>query len=140
MTFQNPSQEKIFQYLNEAKVIAVVGLSDKPEKASYKIAEILKEHGYTLYGVNPKLAGQTINEIPVVAELTDVPVTIDIVDVFRRSEFLPEVAKAFLQTDAKVFWAQLGLESEEAAKLLQDQGRNDIVMNRCVKIELNKQA
>ncbi|MEG1504337.1 MAG: CoA-binding protein [Enterococcus sp.] len=140
MTFQNPSQEKIFQYLNEAKVIAVVGLSDKPEKTSYKIAEILKEHGYTLYGVNPKLAGQTINEIPVVAELTDVPVTIDIVDVFRRSEFLPEVAKAFLQTDAKVFWAQLGLESEEAAKLLQDQGRNDIVMNRCVKIELNKQA
>ena len=90
--------------------------------------------------MNPKLAGQTINEIPVVAELTDVPVTIDIVDVFRRSEFLPEVAKAFLQTDAKVFWAQLGLESEEAAKLLQDQGRNDIVMNRCVKIELNKQA
>lgn len=140
MTFQNPSQEKIFQYLNEAKVIAVVGLSDKPEKTSYKIAKILKEHGYTLYGVNPKLAGQTINEIPVVAELTDVPVTIDIVDVFRRSEFLPEVAKAFLQTDAKVFWAQLGLESEEAAKLLQDQGRNDIVMNRCVKIELNKQA
>ncbi|WP_427814026.1 CoA-binding protein [Enterococcus sp. 22-H-5-01] len=140
MTFQNPSQEKIFQYLNEAKVIAVVGLSDKPEKTSCKIAEILKEHGYTLYGVNPKLAGQTINEIPVVAELTDVPVTIDIVDVFRRSEFLPEVAKAFLQTDAKVFWAQLGLESEEAAKLLQDQGRNDIVMNRCVKIELNKQA
>ncbi|MFC4771365.1 CoA-binding protein [Enterococcus hermanniensis] len=140
MSFQNPSQEKIFQYLNEAKVIAVVGLSDKPEKTSYKIAEVLKAHGYTLYGVNPKLAGQTINEIPVVAELTDVPVTIDIVDVFRRSEFLPEVAKAFLKTDAKVFWAQLGLESEEAAKLLQDQGRNDIVMNRCVKIELNKQA
>ncbi|MGG5369221.1 CoA-binding protein [Enterococcus sp. AZ196] len=140
MGFQNPSQEKIYQYLEDAKVIAVVGLSDKPEKTSYQIADILKSYGYKLYGVNPKLAGQTINEIPVVDELTTIPETIDIVDIFRRSEFLPSVAKEFLKTDAKVFWAQLGLSSEEAAKILQDQGRNDIVMDRCVKIELNKKA
>lgn len=140
MSFQNPSQEKIFQYLDEAKVIAVVGLSDNPGKTSYQIAEVLKGHGYKLYGVNPKLAGQTVNEIPVVASLTEVPETIDIVDVFRRSEFLPAVAEDFLKTDAKVFWAQLGLSSEEAAEMLQDQGRNDIVMDRCVKIELNKKS
>lgn len=138
MSFQNPSQEKIFQYLDEAKVIAVVGLSDNPGKTSYQIAEVLKGHGYKLYGVNPKLAGQTVNEIPVVSSLTEVPETIDIVDVFRRSEFLPAVAEDFLKTDAKVFWAQLGLSSEEAAEMLQAQGRNDIVMDRCVKIELNK--
>ncbi|MGM0166393.1 hypothetical protein IGI39_001352 [Enterococcus sp. AZ135] len=140
MSFQNPNQEKIFQYLDEAKVIAIVGLSDKPEKTSYQIADVLKSHGYKLYGVNPKLAGQSINEIPVVEDLVAVPETIDIVDIFRRSEFLPAVAKEFLKTDAKVFWAQLGLSNEEAAKILQDQGRNDIVMDRCVKIELNKKA
>lgn len=140
MSFQNPSQEKIFQYLNEAKVIAVVGLSDNPEKTSYQIADVLKVHGYKLYGVNPKLAGQTVNEIPVVENLSAVPETIDIVDVFRRSEFLPAVAADFLKTDAKVFWAQLGLFSAEAAEMLRAQGRNDIVMDRCVKIELNKKA
>ena len=140
MSFQNPSQEKIFQYLDEAKVIAVVGLSDNPGKTSYQIAEVLKGHGYKLYGVNPKLAGQTVNEIPVVASLTEVPETIDIVDVFRRSEFLPAVVEDFLKTDAKVFWAQLGLSSEEAVEMLQAQGRNDIVMDRCVKIELNKKS
>ncbi|MFQ7235173.1 MAG: CoA-binding protein, partial [Enterococcus hulanensis] len=59
---------------------------------------------------------------------------------FRRSEFLPAVAEEFLKTDAKVFWAQLGLSSEEAAKTLQSQGRNNIVMDRCVKIELNKKV
>lgn len=138
MSFQNPSQTKIFQYLNEAKVIAVVGLSDNPLKTSFQIADLLKVQGYKVYGVNPKLAGQTVNDIPVFADLTAVPETIDIVDIFRRSEFLPEVAKDFFQTDAKVFWAQLGLSSEEAAKMLQEQGRNDIVMDRCVKIELNK--
>lgn len=140
MTFKNPSQEKIFQYLDEAKVIAVVGLSDNSSKTSYQIADILKSHGYKLYGVNPKLAGETINGIPVVESLSAVPETIDIVDIFRRSEFLPAVAKDFLKIDAKVFWAQLGLSNEEAAKMLQEQGRNDIVMDRCVKIELNKRA
>lgn len=138
MSFQNPSQTVIDRYLDEAKVIAVVGLSDNPAKTSYKIADVLKYYGYKLYGVNPKLAGQTVNEIPVVAELTDVPEKIDIVDIFRRSEFLPQVAQDFLKTDAKVFWAQLGLASDEAAEILQAAGRNDIVMDRCVKIELAK--
>lgn len=140
MSFQNPKQNKIFQYLDDAKVIAVVGLSDKPEKTSYQIADVLKSHGYKLYGVNPKLAGETVNDIPVVARLTDVPETIDIVDIFRRSEFLPAVAEEFLQTNAKVFWAQLGLYSAEAAEVLRSKGRSDIVMDRCIKIELNKRT
>jgi len=66
MSFKNPNQEKIFQYLDEAKVIAVVGLSDNPDKTSYQIADVLKNYGYKLYGVNPKLAGQKVNDIPVV--------------------------------------------------------------------------
>ncbi|MBO1306795.1 CoA-binding protein [Enterococcus sp. 669A] len=140
MHFENPSQETIFEYLDTAKVIAVVGYSENPDKTSHQIAQLLKTKGYTVYGVNPKLGGQTVAGIQVFAALADVPEKIDIVDIFRRSEFLPQVAKEFLATDAKVFWAQLGLSNEEAAQMLQDQGRNDIVMDRCIKIELAKRA
>lgn len=59
----------------------------------------------------------------------------DIVDVYRRSEFLPDVARDFIQTDAKIFWAQLGLENQEAEDILRSAGREDIVMNRCIKRE-----
>jgi predicted CoA-binding protein len=138
MAFENPSQEKIFDYLKTAKNIAVVGLSNKPDRTSYKVAEVLQENGYRILPVNPILAGQEILNEKVYEKLTDITEPIDIVDVFRRSEFLPEVAKDFLETDAKVFWAQLGLENEEAAEMLKTAGRNDIVMDRCIKIELGK--
>lgn len=103
MQFENPSQEKIFEYLDTAKVIAVVGFSENPEKTSHQIAQLLKDADYTVYGVNPKLGGQKIAGIEVFSGLSEVPEAIDIVDIFRRSEFLPQVAKEFLQTDAKVF-------------------------------------
>ncbi|MGC6767737.1 CoA-binding protein [Enterococcus sp. LJL51] len=140
MTFQNPSDEQIFSYLREAKRIAVVGLSNKEERTSYQIAKLLQDKGYTVVPVNPVLEGQEILGEKVYKDLQSVPGKIDIVDVFRRSEFLPEVAEEFLQTDAGVFWAQLGLESEEAAELLKNAGRNDIIMNRCIKIELAKMS
>lgn len=140
MTFQNPTDEQIFSYLREAKRIAVVGLSNKEERTSYQIAQLLQEKGYEIIPVNPVLAGQEILGEKVYPDLLSVPGQIDIVDVFRRSEFLPEVAEEFLKTDAKVFWAQLGLESEQAAELLKNAGRNDIIMNRCIKIELAKMA
>ncbi|MDN6639550.1 MAG: CoA-binding protein [Tetragenococcus sp.] len=138
MAFQNPDEQKIQQYLKTAKNIAVVGLSDNTERTSYQITKIVQDYGYNIFPVNPKLAGQEVLGRKVYARLQDVPEPIDIVDIFRRSEFLPEVADDFLETDAKVFWAQLGIENEEAAKKLQDAGRNDIVMDRCVKIELGK--
>jgi predicted CoA-binding protein len=136
MTVENPTQEQIFAYLKEAKRIAVVGLSNKEDRTSYQIAKLLQEYGYEIIPVNPVLAGQEILGERVYEKLQDIPGTIDIVDIFRRSEFLPEVARDFIETDAKVFWAQLGLESEEAAKLLKNAGRNAIIMNRCIKIEL----
>lgn len=140
MTFQNPTDEQIFSYLRTAKRIAVVGLSNKEERTSYKIAQLLQEKGYEIIPVNPVLAGQEILGEKVYPDLMAVPGKIDIVDVFRRSEFLPEVAEEFLQTNATVFWAQLGLESEEAAQLLKNAGRHDIIMNRCIKIELAKMS
>lgn len=134
----NPSQETIFNYLKEAKTIAVVGLSDKPDRTSYQIAELLQEKGYKIIPVNPVLAGKKVLGETAVAKLQDIKEPIDIVDIFRRSEFLPEVAKDFLEADAKVFWAQLGIENQEAYDLLKAAGKEDIVMDRCVKIELSK--
>ncbi|MBO0472766.1 CoA-binding protein [Enterococcus ureasiticus] len=136
MPIENPSQKQIFDYLKQAKRIAVVGLSAKEDRTSYQIAKLLQNHGYEIIPVNPILAGQGILGEKVYEKLQDVPGQIDIVDIFRRSEFLPEVAQDFIETDAKVFWAQLGLESEEAAEMLKKAGRNAIIMNRCIKIEL----
>lgn len=136
MPIEKLTQTQIFDYLRKAKRIAVVGLSPKKDKTSYKIAKLLQEYGYEIIPINPMAAGQEILGEKVYEKLQDVPGQIDIVDIFRRSDFLPEVAQDFLETNAKVFWAQLGLESEEAAELLKKAGRDAIIMNRCIKIEL----
>ncbi len=136
MGFINPDQETIFNYLREAKRIAVFGLSNNPDRTSYQIAEDLQRRGYEIIPVNPTLAGKEILKEKVYATLMDVPGKIDIVDVFRRSEYLADVAREFIQTDAKVFWAQLELESREAASVLANASRNDVIMNRCIAIEL----
>lgn len=138
--FQNPSQEVIFDYLREAKTIAVVGLSVREETAAYEVSQVIQNAGYKIIPVNPRAAGNTILGEKVYARLQDIPEPVDIVDVFRRSEFLADVARDFIETDARVFWAQLGLESEEAEKVLSEEGRNDIVMDRCIKIEYQKMA
>ncbi|WP_024406743.1 CoA-binding protein [Streptococcus suis] len=134
-SFQNPSQDIIFDYLKNAQTIAVVGLSSREETAAYRVSKLMQEAGYKIIPVNPKAAGGTILGELVYSSLAEIDQPIDIVDVFRRSEFLPEVAQEFIQSNAKVFWAQLGLESQEAEKLLRQAGRNDIVMNKCIKIE-----
>ncbi|MBO3837770.1 CoA-binding protein [Streptococcus suis] len=134
-SFQNPSQDIIFDYLKKAKTIAVVGLSSREETAAYRVSKLMQEAGYKIIPVNPKAAGGTILGELVYSSLAEIDQLIDIVDVFRRSEFLPEVAQEFIQSNAKVFWAQLGLESQEAEKLLRQAGCNDIVMNKCIKIE-----
>ncbi|HEM3612452.1 TPA: CoA-binding protein [Streptococcus suis] len=134
-SFQNPSQDIIFDYLKNAKTIAVVGLSSREETAAYRVSKLMQEAGYKILPVNPKAAGGTILGELVYSSLAEIDQPIDIVNVFRRSEFLPEVAQEFIQSTAKVFWAQLGLESQEAEKLLRQAGRNDIVMNKCIKIE-----
>ena len=136
--FQNPSQDTIFDFLKEAKTIAVVGLSNREETAAYRVSRIMQDAGYRIIPVNPRSAGETILGETVYASLKDIPLSIDIVNVFRRSEFLPDVAREFIETDAKIFWAQLGLESEEAEEILRRAGRDQIVMNRCIKIEYQK--
>ena len=136
--FQNPSQDTIFDFLKEAKTIAVVGLSNREETAAYRVSRIMQDAGYRIIPVNPRSAGETILGETVYASLKDIPLSVGIVNVFRRSEFLPDVAREFVETDAKIFWAQLGLESQEAEEILRQAGRDQIVMNRCIKIEYQK--
>ncbi|MGT2913174.1 Succinyl-CoA synthetase, alpha subunit-related enzymes [Streptococcus criceti] len=136
--FTNPNDDTIKSYLQRAKTIAVVGLSDRTETAAYKVAKVMQEAGYQIMPVNPRLAGQEILGQTVYASLQDISVHIDIVDVFRRSEFLIDVAHDFVQADADVFWSQLGLEAEDAEAFLRQAGCEKIVMNRCIKIEYGR--
>ncbi|HFR3426463.1 TPA: CoA-binding protein [Streptococcus suis] len=134
-SFPNPSQAVIFDYLKHSKTIAVVGLSSREETAAYRVSKLMQEAGYKIIPVNPRAVGEAILGEKVYASLLEIDQPVDIVNVFRRSEFLADVAREFVQTDAKIFWAQLGLESQEAEDVLRQAGRNDIVMNKCIKIE-----
>ena len=133
--FQNPSDAIVKHYLKNSKVIAVVGLSDRVETVSNRVSMEMQKRGYRIVPVNPRAAGGRILGETVYANLKDIPFSVDIVDVYRRSEFLPDVAHDFLEADAKIFWAQLGLENEEAEQILRAAGRDDIIMNRCIKQE-----
>ena len=133
--FINPSDGVVRQYLTTSKTVAVVGLSDREETTSNRVSKEMQSRGYRIIPVNPKLAGQEILGEKAYASLAEIPFPVDIVDVFRRSEFLPDVARDFLQADAQIFWAQLGLENKEAEEILRAGGCEDIVMNRCIKKE-----
>lgn len=136
--FENPSDTIVRSYLMSSKVIAVVGLSDREETTSYRISKIMQEQGYQIVPVNPTKVGQTILGQQVYASLAEIPFSVDIVNVYRRSEFLADVARDFVETDARIFWAQLDLQSQEAEDILRAAGRDDIVMNRCIKREYNR--
>lgn len=134
-SFCNPSDGIIKHYLETSKIIAVVGLSDREDTTSHRVSKEMQERGYRIIPVNPRAAGGQILGETVYASLQEIPFPVDIVDVYRRSEFLPDVARDFIETDAKIFWAQLELESQEAEEILRGAGREDIVMNRCIKRE-----
>jgi uncharacterized protein len=128
---QNPSNEHISQILEGAKTIAVVGLSNNPEKTSYQISKIMQENGYRIIPVNP-----TVDEVlgeRAYDSLVDLKESVDIINVFRRPEYLPEIAKEAAQLDCKVFWAQQGITNEEAYHFLDDKGFT-VIMDLCIKV------
>ncbi|MGV4320181.1 CoA-binding protein [Bacillus mojavensis] len=128
---QNPSKAEIKEILDGSKRIAVVGLSDRPERTSYMVSKAMQDAGYEIIPVNP-----TIEEalgVKAVSSLQEIDGPIDIVNVFRRSEQLPDVAKEFLETDAPVFWAQQGLVNKEAYQMLKEEGRT-VIMDLCIKV------
>ncbi|KHF39891.1 CoA-binding protein [Halalkalibacter okhensis] len=132
MTIQYPSNEEIKQLLQVSKRIAVVGLSANPDRTSYMVSEAMQKAGYEIIPVNP--TADEVLGVKAVKSLKEIEGNIDIVNVFRRSEFLPEVARETIEVGAKSFWAQLGLENEEAYEMLTENGIQT-VMNRCIKVE-----
>ena len=118
--------------LLQSKVIAVVGLSPSWYRPSFFAAKYMQEHGYRAIPVNPN-ASEILGETcyPSVAAI---PVPVDIVDCFRQPGEMPDLARAAVAKGAKVFWMQLGLRNDEAARIANAAGL-DVVQNRCVKIE-----
>jgi predicted CoA-binding protein len=129
---KNPSRAVIKTVLEQAERIAIVGISDNPERTSYQIAEALLKDGYEIIPVNPHI--DEVFGIKAVDKLTNIDGKIDIVNVFRRHEFVKEVAEQTVLTNANVFWTQLGLWHEEAGQLVKDSGKT-VIMDRCIKVE-----
>jgi predicted CoA-binding protein len=125
--------------LNSVKTIAVVGVSPKDNRPSYFVFKYLQERGYRMIPVNPGQADKEILGQKVYASLADIPVPVDMVDIFRASEHvLPIVQEALaLERQPKVIWMQLTVRNDEAAALAEAVGMN-VVMNRCPKIEYGR--
>lgn len=125
--------QRLKQLLSEAKTIAVVGVSDNPNKTANQIAEYLLRVGYTVIPVNPML--EEWNGRKAYPSVESIPGRIDIVDVFRRSEFLAVVAEdAVRHGDVGLVFNQLGLSSAEAEQIVRDAGL-DYIENRCLYVE-----
>lgn len=128
--FQNP--EQIRKILNTARTIAIVGLSDKRERASNFVGSYLKSEGYTIIPVNP-LKTEILGE-KCYPDLKSIPVPVDVVDIFRRPQECVSIMTEAIAIKAKVVWMQLGIVNREAAELGLRNGIV-VVMDRCIKME-----
>ncbi len=124
----------IARLLQNTRTIALVGASPKPNRPSHGVMAALQRAGYRVIPVNPAAAGQTILGEPVKAALGDIGEAVDMVDVFRRSEDTPDVARDAVAIGAKSLWLQLDIVSDEAARIALDGGL-DVVMDRCTAVE-----
>ncbi|AGH73336.1 CoA-binding protein [Edwardsiella piscicida] len=127
--------ETIKLILRRVHHIALVGASDRPERASYRVMAYLLEQGYRVTPVSPKLAGQTLLGQRVYATLADIADPIDMVDVFRNAEAAVSVAQEAIAVGAGVLWLQLGVISPQAQALAQAAGMQ-VVMDHCPKIDI----
>lgn len=131
----NYDSEYLAEILRSVKTIAMVGASGDKTKFSYGVLRVLHETGYDMIPINPNPKLTEIRGIKVYNSLTEVDRPIDMVEVFRRSEELYEIAQQAIAVKAKVLWGQIGVYDDRAAKLAEDAGLK-VVMDRCPKIEL----
>jgi predicted CoA-binding protein len=130
----NSTSKEIIEILDSVKTIAVIGLSPDESKDSNKVAKVLQQHGYKVVPVYPK--GDTILGEKVYRSLAEIPFEVDMVDIFRKPDVFGAIADACIERgDVKVFWTQLGLVNNEAAKKAEEAGMK-VVQNHCTKIEL----
>jgi predicted CoA-binding protein len=139
MNHDNYDDSYIRGILNTVKTIAMVGASNKESRPSYFAFKYLLERGYSMIPVNPGLASKEMLGRKIYARLADIPEPIDMVDIFRASQYaLPVVQEALaLNPRPQVIWMQIGVRNDEAAKLAEDNGLK-VVMNRCPKIEYGR--
>ena len=133
----NYSESYIKEVLDEVKTIAVVGASANQDRDSYKVMQVLMQHGYEVFPINPNEAGNFILGQPCYADLSSVSGKIDMVDVFRAADAVMGVTKEAIAIGATVLWTQLDIVHKEAAELAEQAGLK-VVMDRCPKIELAK--
>ena len=132
----NDSKElkSICSLLSESRTIAVVGLSDNPDRTSRQIAEFMSAKGYKIVGVNPLI--NKSGGIDVYPDLASVPFEIDIVDVFRRSETIPDIIDAVLKCRPKALWLQQGVRNDAAVKPVEEKGIQ-VIQDKCIAVYYN---
>jgi len=130
---------EIKDILTSVKSIALVGASKKPERPSYRVMKFLIDQGYDLYPVNPGLADSELLGRKVYASLSDIPLPIDMVDIFRASDKVEPVVEEAIEKNAKVVWMQLGVMNKVAAETAKRAGLK-VVMDRCPAIEIPRLA
>jgi predicted CoA-binding protein len=120
------------EILTTSPTIAVLGLHHEPEKAAFYVPEYLHDEGYRIIGVNPRLAGQELFGAPIRSTLAEIDEPVDLVDVFRRAELIPEHVEDILamKPRPRVVWFQLGIKHEDSARILEAAGIT-VVQNRC---------
>ena len=130
-------KDKIKEILSKYKTIAMVGVSKDPTKASTIVMKYMQKYGYKVIPVNPSAKGEKILGEEVFGKLDEIKTPIDIVDVFRPSKEVIEIAKDTVKIKAKVLWLQLGISSDEAKKIVET-NNIEYIENRCTKMEYQK--
>ena len=128
---------EIKNILSKFKSIAMVGVSKDPKKTSTIVMRYMQEYGFKVYPVNPSAEGEKILGEKVYAKITDINQSVDIVDVFRPSKEVYEIAKDAVKIGAKVLWLQLGIRDENSKKLIED-NKMEYIENKCTKMEYQK--
>ncbi len=129
------SDDYLQDILKSVKTIAMVGASPDKTKFSYGVLRVLSETGYEIIPINPRPGLEEIRGLKVYPSLEAVDRPIDMVDVFRRAQDLPQVAQEAVNVGAKILWGQIGVKNAEAARIAEEAGLK-VVMDRCPKIEL----
>jgi predicted CoA-binding protein len=130
IALSNATPDEIRDLLAHTKRIAVVGLSDKPDRPSYEVAAYMQQAGYRLLPVNPQVQGEILGE-KVYASLSDIPEPVDLVNIFRRPEAVPALVEEAIRIGAKAIWMQEGIVHNAAAELARANGLK-VVMDRCL--------